>query len=79
MDPSTPAAIAAAASVAVATIAAAGTVTAAILTRKVEQNTRGVSNGFAGDTTRRLERIEQLIVDHLDDHAQRDLMRRRKN
>lgn len=75
MDASTTAAVA---SVTVATIATAGTLVAAWLAHRAERNTRPISNGFAGDVTRRLERIEVLIVNHLEDHAERDLAPRRK-
>jgi hypothetical protein len=67
------------ASVVVAAIAAVGTVIAARLAHRAERNTRPTSNGFAGETIRRLERIEGLIVGHLEDHAEHDLRTRRQS
>jgi hypothetical protein len=60
-------------SVVVATVAASGTIVAAWMSHRAERNTRPISNGFAGDVCRRLGRIEHLLVNHLEDHAQHDL------
>lgn len=73
-----PAVITAAGAVLVAAVAAGGSVITAIVSRKVHENTKPIGNGFAGDVTRRLERIEGLIIDHLEDHASADLSRKRR-
>ena len=56
-----------------ACIAAVGSVAAAKVGRQARDNTRSVGNGFAGDVTRRLARIEGLVVAHLEAHATHDL------
>jgi hypothetical protein len=60
-------------SVVVATVAASGTIVAAWMSHRAERNTRPISNGFASDVCRRLGRIEHLLVNHLEDHAEHDL------
>lgn len=67
------------AAVIAAAIATGGTITAAWIAHRAEKNTRPISNGFADDVKRRLTRIEGLMVGHLEDHTQHDLMRRRRS
>lgn len=69
------------ATVCVAVISSGGSVLAAYVARQVHHvrnNTAPISNGFAGDVTRRLERIELLITNHLEDHAAADVAARRR-
>lgn len=44
---------------------------AAVYAAKAEKNSRPVSNGFAGGVNRKLDRLEDLIHEHLRDHATR--------
>jgi hypothetical protein len=60
----------------VAAIGALGSVVAAWVARQAVRNTRPLSNGFAGDITGRLTRIEDLIVNHINDHAQSNIKRK---
>lgn len=59
----------------VAAIGALGSVVAAWVARQAVRNTRPLSNGFAGDITSRLSRIEDLIVNHINDHAKSHIKR----
>lgn len=59
--------------ISVASIAACGTVVSSWIAHRAEKNTRPISNGFASETLTRLGRIETLIVNHLEDHAESDL------
>lgn len=61
----------------VASIGAVGAVAAAWIARQAQRNTKPLSNGFAGDVTRRLDRIECLITSHIQAHADHDVSRRR--
>lgn len=54
---------------AVASIGAGGSVVAAWVAHKANKNTKPISNGFAPDTIQRLARIEDLLIQHLNDHA----------
>lgn len=63
---------------AVASIGAIGSILAALVARRAEKNTRPVSNGFAGETLHRLNRIELLVTDHIQAHANSDLSEHRK-
>lgn len=58
------------AALAVATIGAVGSVVAAYVAHKARQNTKPISNGFAPETLARLARIEELVTNHINDHAQ---------
>jgi cation transporter-like permease len=60
----------------VATIGALGSIAAAYIAHKAHKNTKPISNGFAPETIQRLVRIEDLIVDHIADHAQSDVRRK---
>jgi predicted TIM-barrel enzyme len=57
-------------------IAAAGAVTAAWVASRVHRNTKPISNGFAPGVVRRLDRIEQLITDHIKAHADSDVRKK---
>lgn len=59
------AALAAITSVIVAGIAAYGAVKAAA----AERNSKPVSNGFADGVNRKLDRLEQLLIEHYRDHS----------
>lgn len=63
--------------IAVATIGATGSIAAAYVARQVHRNTKPISNGFASDTLRRLDRIEALILNHIEAHADSDVQRKR--
>ena len=63
----------------VAAIAALGSILSAWLALKAQKNTKPLSNGFAGDVIRRLDRIEGAILNHLEDHAEAELKKRRDN
>lgn len=58
-------------------IAAVGAVTAAWVANRVARNTKPLGNGFAPGVVRRLDRIESLITDHINSHADADVHRRR--
>jgi hypothetical protein len=59
--------------VCVAAIGAVGSVAAAWVARQAAQNTKPISNGFASEVKGRLERIENLIVNHIEAHADHDV------
>lgn len=61
----------------VAAIGAVGSIVAAWVAHRVARNTKPISNGFAADTFRRLDRIEELILDHIESHANADVRRKR--
>lgn len=60
----------------VAAIGAAGSIVAAWVAHKARQNTKPISNGFAPETLTRLARIEELIIDHINDHAKVSIRRK---
>lgn len=60
----------------VAIVGACGSIVAAYVARQAQHNTRPISNGFAGDVTRRLDRIESLIQHHIQTHADNDVAKR---
>lgn len=57
--------LAASSSIIVAGIAAYG----AIKANKAEKNSRPVSNGFASGVNGKLDKLENLLLDHLRDHS----------
>lgn len=59
-------------------IAAAGAVTAAWVASRVHRNTKPISNGFAPGVVKRLDRIESLITDHINAHADADVHRKKR-
>ena len=59
--------LAALSSVVVASIAAYGAVKA----NKAEKNSRPVSNGFASGVNTKLDKVENLLIDHLRDHSKK--------
>lgn len=59
--------LAALSSVVVASIAAYGAVKA----NKAEKNSRPVSNGFASGVNGKLDKVENLLIDHLRDHSKK--------
>lgn len=63
-------------SIAVASIGAIGACVAAFISHTTQRNTKPISNGFAADTTRRLDRIEGLITGHIQAHADHDVARK---
>lgn len=65
--------------VVVAAISAAGAIMAAYAARQAQKNTKPISNGWSSDVVRRLERIETAILNHLEDHAEAELKRRRRD
>lgn len=52
-------------SIVCASIAAYGAVKA----NRAERNSRPVSNGFASGVNRKLDKLENLLLDHLRDHS----------
>ena len=60
----------------VAAIGAIGSTIAAWVSRQAVKQTKPISNGFAPDIKRRLDRIEQLITNHIEQHANNDVRKK---
>lgn len=57
-------------------LAAIASIITALIAKRAVNNTKPISNGFAKDTIRRLDRIETLITHHIEEHADSDVRRR---